>query len=162
MSNIYSMDNEQFLKKLTEVAEWEIPDSIKGTLHQPKHRANYEYLEQDDADVELQDPDLLTEEEINRINLSFPPRLLKVKVQPVWCTYCGRFCEKGLEQEVRLHRLPRNHWRRRCITCGKYQDPYTKEINLTLAKANSLWLDWCREHFRLGRRISEDYRHGDK
>ena len=159
------MDNDLFLKKLTEVADWEIPESIKGTLHQPKHRANYEYLEADEevsTEVEVEDSEELTEEEINRINLSFPPRLLKVKVQAVWCTYCGRFCEKGLEQEVRLHRNPRDHWRRRCVTCGKYQDPYTKEINLSLPKANALWTDWWRENGKRARRFSSYSADDDK
>ena len=127
------MNNDEFLKKLSEVCEWEIPDSVTGTLHKPKHRENYAFQEE-----ETEEEELVIEEQ------NFPPRIIKLK-QACDCEDCGKHLPDGRLVETRCVYTPYAHWRRRCAQCGLQENPNNKRIELPWRLAADVWTQYLRE-----------------
>jgi len=132
------MDKELFEKKLSEVAEWEIPkvsqsDIIESTRRSRKGKKDLddEFQEDDDEPVLL---DL-----VNGVNPTITAELTKVKICATICDDCGKVCPNGRRKDVRLVRTARLHWRERCLTCNMGRDPYTGQFNLTPQEYSLKW-----------------------
>jgi hypothetical protein len=121
------MDNELFLKRLTEVAEWRRADP--NNYHRDRKmvdeppvytEAELEAMTDTEAD-ELYEWIMAWREQ--QPNEHLPPVIIKLKIQPTACEDCGRHCENGRRTEHKLCTTGAQHWRHRCAECGLYKDP---------------------------------------
>ena len=128
------MDNKLFKQRLTEVAEWRIP-KIKPTASERRAGAGRpskeeQYLEiHEEAFIEM----------FAGENPTQALELVKVKRCAEDCEDCGRHCEQGRDLENRKFFTYEPHWRKRCLTCGMNQNPYTKKFDLNNTDASGVW-----------------------
>lgn len=141
MALVGTMDDKEFRRKLSEVADWKIPETPRETsLNAKKKRGRKSNEEQY---MELREEIFL--EEFGGVNPTYPPMLTKVKPAATTCE-CGRVCETGCQKEAKLYTSKgKNHWRWKCHTCGMTQDPYTGEFCLNSQKASVVWNSFLRE-----------------
>lgn len=135
------MNDEEFKRKLSEVAEWKLPDTPRETsLNQKKKRGRKS------AEEKYQDEhEEIFLELFEGVNPTYAPMLLKIKHTPTTCE-CGRICTSGCEKEAKLYQTKSgNHWRVKCKTCNMTKDPYTGEFNLNPQKASVVWHSFLRE-----------------
>ena len=136
------MNDEEFKRRLTEVAEWKIPDTPRETsLNAKKKRgrksAEDEYQEQREE---------MFFEEFGGVNPTYAPMITKLKVQGCGCEDCGRFCTEGRTVETKQYESNNiKHWRKRCVTCDHSQNPYTQEFDLKSAEASAVWNIFLRD-----------------
>jgi hypothetical protein len=135
------MNNKEFKKRLTEIAEWEIP-KLNATDLKPirkKGRPSEEELYQNEHEQVFMDI-------YNGVNPTHNPKLGKVKIQPCTCDDCGDHCPNGRHKEKKVYEAGgHRHWREKCTTCGMSQNPYTKKFDLTVAQASSAWANYMRD-----------------
>lgn len=136
------MDDEEFRRKLSEVAEWKIPDTPRETsLNAKKKRGRKSNEEQY---MELREE--IFYEEFDGVNSTYAPMLTRVKRAACTCEDCGCHCPNGRETEAKLQeKNGKRAWRKKCITCGKYENPFTGEYELTGSAASIKWNDFMRE-----------------
>ena len=136
------MRDEEFKKKLSEVADWEIPKTPRETsLNNRKKRGR---KSNEDEYMELREE--IFHKEFDGVNNTIPPMLTRVKRCPTTCEDCGRECAQGRETEAKLHQKNgKSVWRKKCLTCGKFQNPFTGEFNLTGSQASIKFNDFMRE-----------------
>jgi hypothetical protein len=136
------MDDAEFKRKLSEVAEWKLPNTPRETsLNQKKKRGR---KSNEDEYMELREE--IFYEEFNGVNPTYPPMLTKVRNCGTDCEDCGKFCEHGRQTEAKLQeKNGKKAWRRKCVTCSKYQDPFTGKFELTGQAASVKWNDFMRE-----------------
>ena len=136
------MDNEEFRRKLSEVANWTIPKlsptDIKESQQKKRGRGRPSYEEQyQDAHEEI------FLEIHNGINPTHPPELKGLKCQPTTCEDCGAHCPNGRHKETKLYETGRTtkkrNWRERCVTCQKHKNPFTGQFDLTPSEAPHVW-----------------------
>ena len=135
------MNNDEFKKRLSEIAEWEIPKLTETDLKpiRKKGRPSEEELYQNEHEQ-------IFMEIYNGVNPTHTPKLGKVKIQPVTCDDCGEHCPNGRRKEKKVYEANGNkHWREKCITCGMSQNPFTKKFDLTVAEASSRWANYWRD-----------------
>jgi hypothetical protein len=135
------LTDDEFKKKLSEVAEWVIPETPRETsLNQKKKRGRKS------AEEEFQEAheEIFLEIHEGR-NPTYPPMITRVKCQPVDCEDCGKHCENGRRMEIKQYDTNRIHWRKRCVTCEKNENPWTGEFDLTPQKAATEWAGWLRK-----------------
>lgn len=90
------MKQAEFEKRLSEVAEWQLPDT-----------------------------------------------LVSVRRSAVDCGDCGQHCPRGRETEAKLHKAKiKNCWRKKCVTCGYFQNPFTGKFDLRGVAASARWHDY--------------------
>ena len=135
------MDNEEFKRKLTEVADWKIPDTPRETSLNAKKKRGRKSNE--DEYMELREE--IFYEEFGGVNPTYPPMLLKLKVQACDCEDCGKTCEEGRKKEKKLYDSNRLHWREKCITCGMSKNPWTGAFDLDSTRAALVWAEWLRK-----------------
>jgi hypothetical protein len=116
------MDENLFRAKLTQVADWDIPlVSSGGETKSPRDRRrgpkSYE-----EKEWELNEEEAIGEPIKTGPNDTVPPRILKVKHQPIPCDGCDRIVE-GRVVELRLIQNPAPHWREKCNYCKKMKNP---------------------------------------
>lgn len=134
------MTDEEFKQKLSEVCEWKIPDTPRETsLNQKRKRRKSSDID----DVNEDDDNEEQEVEVN--NSSYAPMIIKLKCLPVDCEDCGKVCENGRHIENKFHKTNRPHWRKRCVTCDKVENPETGKIDVSTAKSASVWADYLRK-----------------
>lgn len=139
---IIVMKDDEFKQKLSEVAEWKIPDTPRETsLNAKKTRgrksAEEEYqAAHEEAFLEM----------FNGSNPTYPPMLVKLKIQPVDCGDCGQHCENGRVVESKFYEtkdIP--HWRKKCVTCGRWENPVTDQFDIENGTESSVvWSDFLR------------------
>ena len=142
------MTDEEFKQKLSEVAEWKLPKLVEITRGRglSKNRYRGKPRDVDDlSDEEEQpfepDPDLVKE----GTNQTYPPVISKLKIQPVKCEDCGKFCEKGRRKEIQLYFKHRKTFsREKCMTCKKHKDPVTNEFILSPSKSSIVWFTFMK------------------
>lgn len=136
------MDDEEFRKRLSEVAVWEIPKTPRETsLNNKKKRGR---KSNEELYQELREEIFL--EEFDGTNPTYPPMLVKLKCQPTTCEDCGEHCPSGRQKETKLYEANnKRHWRERCVTCSRTKNPYTGQFDLTNATASHIWNAWIRE-----------------
>lgn len=135
------MTDDEFKQKLSEVAEWKIPDTPRETsLNQKKKRGRKSEEEKFQEAHEIIFRDIHGD-----VNPTYAPMITKIKCQPVDCEDCGKHCPNGRKTEYKHYDTNRSHWRRRCVTCEKNQNPFTGEYDLSSQKSSSVWADWLRK-----------------
>ena len=133
------MKQDEFEKRLSEVAEWKLPDTPRETsLNAKKTRGR--------KSEELKYMELREEifhEEFGGINPTFAPMLTSVKRSAIDCQDCGQHCPNGRETEAKLHKAKtKSCWRKKCVTCGYFQNPYTGKFDLKGVAASGRWNDY--------------------
>lgn len=138
------MNDEEFKQKLSEVAEWKIPDTPRETSLNAKKKRGRKSNE--DEYMELREE--IFYEEFGGVNPTYPPMLLKVKCQPTICGDCGRTCENGCHKEKKLYETgkgKKRNWRERCVTCGLHKNPFTGKFELNSNQAPHAWTSFLRD-----------------
>jgi hypothetical protein len=136
------MNDEEFKQRLSEVAEWKLPDTPRETsLNQKKKRgrkSNEERYEEEHEQVFL--------ELFDGVNPTYAPMLLKVKRCATNCDDCGEHCPNGRNKEAKLQeKNGKTVWRQKCLTCNKFQNPFNGKFELTGQAASVKWNDFMRE-----------------
>ena len=136
------MNDQEFKRRLSEVAEWRIPDTPRETSLNAKRkrgRKSKEELYQDEHEeifLELFDGS----------NPTYPPMLTRVKYQTTICNDCGRSCSQACQKEKKLYETAgKRHWRERCLTCERARNPYTGQFDLTFSEASTVWNSFLRD-----------------
>jgi hypothetical protein len=143
------MKDQEFKQRLSEVADWKIPDTPKdlGMLTRKRKGSKKHEPDEPDEPDEL-DEDLDSEDQdqpLACVNQTHAPILLKVHVQAVDCNDCGQHCPNGRQTEAKLFKKNgQAAWKQHCITCGKFENPYTGEFNLNGLTANMKFQDYMR------------------
>ena len=134
------MNQDEFKQKLSQVAEWEIPNVTCGGNTAPKKRGrkSAEELYQQAHEAEFNDLH-------NGKNPTVSIALTKVKVASCVCEDCGRYCENGRRKEISQYQTNRPHWRSKCITCGLNENPETGAFDLNQHQFNVAWSQWLRK-----------------
>jgi hypothetical protein len=135
------MKDEEFKQRLSQVAQWKIPETPRETSLNAKKKRGRKSAEE----VYQEEHENVFLEIYNGVNPTFPPLLTKVKIQGCMCEDCGRFCENGRKTEVTKYYSNRPHWRERCVTCGMNQNPNTGAWDLNNKDASAHWANWLRK-----------------
>ena len=136
------MDDAEFRKRLSEVAEWTIPDTPRETsLNAKKTRGR---KSREDAYCELHEEIFL--EEFGGINPTYAPMLVRIKRAAVNCEHCGEYCPNGLDTQSKMHDANNIiHWRQKCLTCNRSKNPYTGKFDLPPGESSVVWNDFLRD-----------------
>lgn len=138
------MDNELFKQKLSQVADWKIPDTPRETsLNAKKQRGR-----KTNEELYQQAREEIFHTEFGGVNPTYPPMLLSVKNQATLCSDCGCDCSQGRRKEKKLYETGKDkkrNWREKCITCGLHQNPFTGKFDLTAERASHVWTQFLRE-----------------
>jgi hypothetical protein len=138
------MNDEEFKKRLSEVADWHIPDLKDWEIKQAKQKARGKG--RPSAEEKYQEEhEAIFLEMFNGKNPTIQPVVTNVKVQSCMCEDCGRFCEKGRRTELTRYTTNRTHWRERCVTCGMNKNPNTGAWDLSNKDASGQWSNWLRK-----------------
>ncbi len=141
MASIRRMDDAEYKRRLSEVAEWKLPDTPREASLNAKKKRGRKSAEEKYQD-EHQEVFL---ELFEGTNPTYAPMLTKIKHVPITCE-CGRVCSNGCEKEAKLYETKTKAvWRWKCKTCGMTQDPYTGEYTLNSQKASIVWNSFLRE-----------------
>ena len=134
------MDDKEFKRRLTEVADWHIPTDADKPYAKTKRKKRNEQL------VEMVGEDDIEEVQYHGANDTIPPAVVKLRRQAVTCDDCGEYCPEGREKEAKLHtKGNKKVWRQKCLTCNRFQNPFTGEFNLTGSAASIKFNDFMRE-----------------
>lgn len=152
------MNDEEFLSKLSEVAEWRQPRGQQDAeiIPRPKRTTKVAKARTLTADeIEYNDDDEYRELPVEEQN--FPPMLLKVK-KACACEDCGQHCEDGRTVDIRHHQhAGKKCWRKRCTACEQWQDPYTNEFNQTGMENMQQWNKYLRGEAKGERRALQQH-----
>lgn len=133
------MEDKEFRRRLSEVAEWKIPETLTATTTgEAKKKRGRKSAE--DEYMELRET--MFRDEFGGVNLTYPPMLTKVKVVPSICGDCGVVCPEGQKKEIKFYISPVKHWKERCTTCDKVKNPETGKFDVESYLALSVY----REH----------------
>lgn len=123
------MKEEEFLKRLSEVAEWDRPLSGPNGLPSVKKRSLEKKLAEREIDYD-EDGNEIEVEPTPLFNDSIAPVITKLKPILQVCPDCDRMVEDR-RLECKLNTTTVAHWRIKCTACKCYQNPNTGEFNLT-------------------------------
>ncbi|CAB4178724.1 hypothetical protein UFOVP1634_31 [uncultured Caudovirales phage] len=141
MAQFGTMDDTEFRRKLSEVAEWKLPDTPRETSLNAKKKRGKKSKEEEYQDEHEE----IFLELFEGVNPTYAPLLTKVKYIPTVCE-CGRTCDSGCPKEAKLQQTEKSqHWRIKCRTCGMTQNPYTGEFNLNAQGASGVWNGFLQE-----------------
>jgi hypothetical protein len=135
------MNNEEFKRKLNEVAEWHIPKiKLNGTERRKlRGRLSNEDKYQDEHEQ-------IFFEIFGGVNPTTTPEITKVRRAACTCEDCGKHCPNGREKEAKLYETNgKKHWREKCLTCKLSMNPRTGVFDLPNATAASEWNGWIRK-----------------
>jgi hypothetical protein len=110
------MDNNLFLKKLSELANWERPlVGPNGEKSQKKHSAKVLTEDaEDEQELDL-DPDSTNE--------CIAPVIIGIKPKEEQCPDCNKICDDRRKLEAKFSSNPLPHWRIKCLNCKCYKNP---------------------------------------
>lgn len=119
------MDQKEYLKRLSELVEWEIPTiGPKGKVSTTRSKVkaiSSEDIDWADEEEELElDPD--------GPNATVPPRIVRFKNQLKACEDCDKIIDSRVVTKRKLD-YPVTHWREKC-SCGLHKDPNTGRFDL--------------------------------
>lgn len=135
------MDQKLFEQKLSEVAEWKIPENQQETSANAKKKRG---RKSEEEKYQAAHEEIFMEIH-GGVNPTLTPLLTNVKCKPVDCEDCGQHCPNGRVKEMKQYDTNRRHWRQRCVTCDKQQNPWTGEFDLSNQKASHEWSVWLRK-----------------
>ena len=136
------MDHDEFLRKLSQVAEWQIPklEMPKRDWNYLKKHADIENNEDDDDDEEQ---DTTTLALVTGCNPTAAPELLGLKHQARTCEDCGTTCAKGrVTEKIRYEYQGQAIWRERCRNCGMSKDPFTGKFDVDPHAMSNKYRQW--------------------
>lgn len=137
-----TMDDKEFRRRLSEVADWKIPETQQETSNNAKKKRGRK--SNDEIYMELREQ--IFHEEFDGINNTIPPMLVKVKPTACVCDDCGDTCPNGREKEAKLHKKNgKSVWRQKCLTCNRFQNPFNGKFELTGSAASIKFNDFMRE-----------------
>lgn len=132
------MDDAEYKRKLSQVAEWEIPNLQELTTTGQKKRKprNVKTTELDQDAVQHC---------TSTVNTTYAPSLVSVRRAACTCEDCGRHCANGREKEARLYQANQKQvWRQKCLTCSRFQNPFNGEFELTGGAASIKFNEFMR------------------
>jgi hypothetical protein len=136
------MKDEDFKKRLSEVADWIIPKTDRETTITAKKKRGRKSNEQ--QYMELREE--IFHQEFDGINPTYPPMLTRVKRCGKNCEDCGAYCPNGRETEAKLHKKgDKKAWRKKCLTCGMFENPFNGKFELTGSAASIKFNDFMKE-----------------
>lgn len=142
MASFRRMDDKEFRKRLSEVADWIIPKNNQETTITGKKKRGRK--SNDEKYMELREQ--IFQEEFDGVNNTIAPVVTRVKRCPVTCEDCGAYCPNGREKEAKLHeKNDKKVWRQKCVTCGKFENPFNGKYELTGSAASIKFNDFMRE-----------------
>jgi hypothetical protein len=149
------MNNEEFLKRLTEVSEWHRPHLGPNGCYSVAKGKTVKTVEHPGAITEAE-LEAMTEHEVKvyydqlmawreaQPNESVQPEITKVKVQAIDCPDCGRHCPEGRRTERKLHESGSRHWREQCKECQMFKDPLTGEFTLSRERSHQYFIQFYK------------------
>lgn len=139
------MDDELFKKKLSEVANWRIPQTITGTASGDEKKSRKRGRPTKEEQYQNEHEKIFFEE-FEGSNPTFPPQLVKIKKSACVCEDCGEYCPNGREKEAKLHKKKdKTVWRQHCLTCNRWQNPFNNKFELEGTKASIKFNDFLKE-----------------
>jgi hypothetical protein len=135
------MTDEEFKRKLSEVAEWGLPTVEQALKNRGLTRSNKprrpKVKEITDEDIDLEDESSLIKD---GANITYAPMIAKVKCQPLDCPDCRRHCPEGRKIDMQIYfKKGKKYVREKCLVCNKTKDPYTNQFNLTGSASSNTW-----------------------
>jgi hypothetical protein len=111
------MDDNEFKRILSEVAEWRFEKVSDTQIKQSRKMARGKFK----PTVEGEEPEMAVQL-IDGVNPTTVPILVKLKPCATICEDCGVHCPNGREVTAKLYpsRTLGLHWRKRCVTCQRY------------------------------------------
>jgi hypothetical protein len=138
------MNDEEFKRRLSEVAEWEMPKLTPTDIREAKKSARGKYKRTEEELYQLEHEQVFLEI-FEGINPTLKPTLTKIKYQPQLCE-CGKVCDDGCPKDLKLHQKNgKSCWREKCLSCNMTKNPYTGEFDLNPQKASIVWAAFLRE-----------------
>jgi hypothetical protein len=129
------MDNEEFLKKLSELTEWHRPEfGPNGSKSVSKRTKDVPEIIEECVD-ELEEN---KESEPQGPNESVPPVIIRLKPQKRNCDDC-ECVVTDRRVERKLHHTNKPHWREYCTACKLYKDPRTGRFELTAKQSQMIY-----------------------
>ena len=136
------MKDEEFRKRLSEVADWVIPKTERETSLNAKKKRGRKSAE----DQYMEYCEEIFHEQHGGINPTIAPMLLRVKRSAETCRDCGQHCPNGRQTEAKLHtKGKKSAWREKCLTCGMFQNPFNGRFELTGSAASIKFNDFMRD-----------------
>ena len=135
------MDNEEFKRRLSEVAEWRVPKAeFDGVSRRRLKSSKVKVTAPDEISCEQE-----FVERFGDLNPTKPLEVLEIKIKEFDCPDCHRVCTQGRVVESRLHTSNKiNHWRRRCTECGFFQNPNTGAYDVPSGRSGIVWNEYMR------------------
>jgi hypothetical protein len=127
------MDNDLFLKRLTDVAEWFRPKETGFSVNTPKSlkRKYAQLAAKVDTEEGSEESDTEDEQSEPLKEVETAPRIVRIHPIVKDCEDCGK--KKVYDRVVTsklLHGPARNYWKHHCSSCKSYKNPYTGEYSL--------------------------------
>jgi hypothetical protein len=149
------MNNDEFLKRLSEVAEWYRPQTGPNGCYSVNKNAKLRKIEHPgtvtEAELAAMDEDEVQEyyEQLmawreSQPNELVPPEIKKLKIQSKDCEDCHRHCPEGRQVQSKICSTGQPHWRTSCVTCGLYRDPATGQFTLTNKEVHNYMTGYYR------------------
>jgi hypothetical protein len=149
------MNNDEFLKRLSEVSEWYRPQT--GPNGQPSvSKGRAVKVPEHPGPITAEELDEMTEEAVTEYyerlmawreaqpNITVPPEILKVKYPPQSCEDCDKILEEPRRVERKLHESSQRHWRERCVNCDCFKHPQTGEYSISKKYSHQFFIDFYR------------------
>lgn len=134
------MNDEEFKRKLSEVADWRIPEIKLDGVQRRKLRGRLSNEEKYQDEHEQ-----IFFEIYNGVNPTTTPEITKVHRAATTCDDCGKHCPNGREKEKKLYETnKKKHWREKCLTCGLSLNPKTGLFDAPNRTAAVEWNHWLR------------------
>lgn len=138
------MTDDEFKKRLSEVADWKLPDTPRETSLNAKKKRGRKSAE----DIYQETREEIFFEEFGGVNPTYPPMLTRVKVQSCICEDCGKECPNGRKKETKLYETgskKTRNWREKCVTCNLAKNPFTGKFELSTQEASFVWTNFLRD-----------------
>lgn len=148
------MDQEEYLKKLSEVSKWRPATLVTAGPGRPSDR-RYKKTKQHTLDSIEEDEEEI-EEDINEDAplADLGPEIVELKCQAQICEDCGIVCPNGRKKELKLYTVnKRPHWRHGCVTCDRAYNPYTGKYDIPINQQGNVWLAFIKQGGKLGRKM---------
>jgi hypothetical protein len=145
------MNQNEFKRRLSEFAVWEIPKipNQKGRPADPNalNKRKTKYVPADPIIDEDEDESIEEPVDENKTNPTLGPRIKAIKVRPTTCDDCGKRCTKGRQTEAKVcENNNQRHWRETCLTCNKARNPYTNKFDVPAGAVSLVWHAYVRGH----------------
>lgn len=145
MAKVRRMDDQEFRRRLSEVAEWHIPKLSATDIKESEKRKRGRGRPSDEELYQEAHEEIFLDI-YNGINPTTAPEILKLKPAECVCEDCGTICPSGRKKEKKLYETgEKRNWREKCLTCNKNKNPYTGKFDLTPSEAPHVWTDFLKD-----------------